>query len=78
MSVHLHDHTEWTQQLAPASRALLEHTWSDATKVFSARGLDNYVKGAAALQGLGRGDELVSGRVVALGRRLPATPAVTL
>ncbi|MBL8372144.1 MAG: nitric oxide reductase activation protein NorD [Burkholderiaceae bacterium] len=60
MSVHLHDHTEWTQQLAPASRALLEHTWSDATKVFSARGLDNYVKGAAALQGLGRGDELVN------------------
>lgn len=60
MSVHLHDHTEWTQQLAPASRALLEHTWSDATKVFSARGLDNYVKGAAALQGLGRGNELVN------------------
>ena len=60
MSVHLNDHTEWTGQLASASRELLEHSWSDATKVFSARGLDNYVKGAAALRGLGRGDELVN------------------
>ena len=59
MSVHLHDHAEWIDQLAPASRELLEHSWPDATKVFSARGLDNYVKGAAALRGLGRGDELV-------------------
>ena len=48
MSVHLHDHAEWTDQLEPASRELLEHSWPDATKVFSARGLDNYVKGAAA------------------------------
>jgi nitric oxide reductase NorD protein len=60
MSVHLHDHAEWIDQLSSASRALLEHSWSDATKVFSARGLDNYVKGAAALRGLGRGDELVN------------------
>jgi hypothetical protein len=60
MSVHLHDHAEWTDQLEPASRELLAHRWPDATKVFSARGLDNYVKGAAALRGLGRGHELVN------------------
>lgn len=60
MSVHLHDHTEWTEQLDPASRELLAHRWPDATKVFSARGLDNYLKGAAALRGLGRGHELVN------------------
>ena len=60
MSVHLHDHAEWTDQLEPASRELLAHRWPDATKVFSARGLDNYVKGAAALRGLGRGAELVN------------------
>ncbi|MDZ4175462.1 MAG: nitric oxide reductase activation protein NorD [Hydrogenophaga sp.] len=60
MSVHLHDHTEWTDQLETVSRELLEHRWPDATKVFSARGLDNYVKGAAALRGLGRGHELVN------------------
>ncbi|MDP2262874.1 MAG: VWA domain-containing protein [Hydrogenophaga sp.] len=59
MSVHLHDHAEWTDQLETGSRELLERCWPDATKVFSARGLDNYVKGAAALRGLGRGHELV-------------------
>ena len=55
MSSLLQDHAEWIEDLEPASRALLEHSWSDATKVFSARGLDNYVKGASALRGLGRG-----------------------
>lgn len=55
MSVHLQDHAEWIADLEPASRELLEHSWIDATKVFSARGLDNYVKGASALRGLGRG-----------------------
>jgi nitric oxide reductase NorD protein len=60
MSLHLHDHAEWIDQLEPASRDLLDHSWIEATKVFSARGLDNYVKGAAALRGLGRGHELVN------------------
>ncbi len=60
MSVHFSDYAEWTDALEPASRELLEHTWGDATKVFSARGLDNYVKGASALRGLGRGAELVN------------------
>jgi hypothetical protein len=60
MSAHLNDHAEWIDQLEPESRVLLESVWSDATKVFSARGLDNYVKGAAALRGLGRGVELVN------------------
>ena len=60
MSAHLHDHAEWIDQLEPASRELLAHRWPDATKVFSARGLDNYVKGAAALRGLGRGAALVN------------------
>jgi nitric oxide reductase NorD protein len=59
MSLHLHEHAEWIEQLEPASRELLAHRWTDATKVLSARGLDNYVKGAAALRGLGRGVELV-------------------
>lgn len=60
MSVHFQDHAEWIDQLEPASRELLAHRWPDATKVFSARGLDNYVKGAAALRGLGRGAALVN------------------
>ncbi|MEX1165619.1 MAG: nitric oxide reductase activation protein NorD [Hydrogenophaga sp.] len=60
MSLHLQDHAEWIGDLEPASRELLELSWSDATKVFSARGLDNYVKGASALRGLGRGAALVN------------------
>ncbi|WP_090043634.1 nitric oxide reductase activation protein NorD [Limnohabitans sp. 2KL-27] len=60
MSVQLQDHAEWVEQLDPASVDLLIHTWAEATKVFSARGLDNYVKGAAALRGLGRGHALVN------------------
>ena len=60
MSVQLQDHAEWVEQLDPSSVDLLTHTWPEATKVFSARGLDNYVKGAAALRGLGRGHELVN------------------
>lgn len=60
MSVQLQDHAEWVEQLDPSSVDWLTHTWPEATKVFSARGLDNYVKGAAALRGLGRGHELVN------------------
>lgn len=60
MSVQLQDHAEWVEQLDPASVDWLAHTWPEATKVFSARGLDNYVKGAAALRGLGRGHALVN------------------
>ncbi|WP_295503702.1 nitric oxide reductase activation protein NorD [Limnohabitans sp. Rim8] len=60
MSVQLQDHAEWVEQLDPASVNWLTHTWPEATKVFSARGLDNYVKGAAALRGLGRGHALVN------------------
>ena len=60
MSMQLQDHAEWVEQLDPASVDWLTHTWPEATKVFSARGLDNYVKGAAALRGLGRGHDLVN------------------
>ena len=60
MSMQLQDHAEWVEQLDPSSVDLLTHTWPEATKVFSARGLDNYVKGAAALRGLGRGHALVN------------------
>ena len=59
MSIHLDEHTDWLQALEPASRALMLHAWPDAAKVFSARGLDNYAKGAVALRGLGKGPGLV-------------------
>jgi nitric oxide reductase NorD protein len=59
MSIKLADYNELLESLAPHCRETLEANWHDATKVFSPRGLDNYLKGTAALQGLGRGDSLV-------------------
>ena len=55
----LDDYKELLEDLEPESIALLKNAWSDATKVFSPRGLDNYVKGASALRNLGRGRGLV-------------------
>lgn len=60
MSVHLEDYQEWLDELNQESQSLLRHKWIDATRVFSARGLDNYVKGATALRGLGKGPALVN------------------
>lgn len=60
MSAHLDEHTDWLQALEPDSRALMLHSWPDAAKVLSARGLDNYAKGAVALKGLGRGPGVVA------------------
>ncbi len=60
MSVQLEDYREWLDELDKESQSLLTHTWVDATRVFSARGLDNYIKGASALHGLGKGPTLVN------------------
>ncbi len=59
MSINLDDYDELLEPLSPRTREMLLAAWQDATKVFSPRGLDNYLKGAAALRGLGRGDSLV-------------------
>ncbi len=59
MSVNLTDYKELLESLPTESMSLLENTWHDATRILSPRGLDNYLKGAAALQGLGRGRALV-------------------
>ncbi|HKB59792.1 MAG TPA: VWA domain-containing protein [Gallionellaceae bacterium] len=60
MGVNLTDYEELLEALSPEQRDSLNAAWHDAAKVFSARGLDNYVKGAAALKSLGRGDEVVA------------------
>jgi len=59
MSIHLDDYAELLEDLAPQSQEILRSAWVEATKTFSPRGLDNYLKGAAALQRLGRGPGLV-------------------
>ena len=59
MSINLEDYAELLEDLSPHSRKALEANWHEATKVFSPRGLDNYLKGTSAIRGLGRGDSLV-------------------
>jgi hypothetical protein len=59
MSVNLADYAETLEGLAPHTLDVLHAHWHDATKVLSPRGLDTYLKGAAAIRGLGRGDSLV-------------------
>jgi hypothetical protein len=59
MSFNLADYAELLEDLSPHSQNALRANWHEATKVFSPRGLDNYLKGAAAIRGLGKGDSLV-------------------
>ena len=59
MSIKLEDYAELLEDLSQHSRDALNVSWHDATKVFSPRGLDNYLKGVSAIRGLGRGDSLV-------------------
>jgi len=59
MSIHLEQYAELLEPLAPQARATLDSNWHEAAKQFSPRGLDNYLKGAAALAQLGRGSSLV-------------------
>ncbi len=59
MSVNLEDYAELLATLSEHSRAVLASVWHEATRVLSPRALDNYLKGAAAIRGLGRGDAVV-------------------
>lgn len=60
MSIRLEDYQELLDSLSPQLLENLHSEWHEATKVFSARGLDNYLKGASALKSLGKGDSLVA------------------
>lgn len=60
MSINLEDYQELLGSLSPELQESLHSAWHEATKVFSARGLDNYLKGAAALKTLGKGDDLIA------------------
>lgn len=60
MAINLEDYQELLASLSPDLQENLHAAWLEATKVFSARGLDNYLKGAAALKSLGKGDDLIA------------------
>ena len=64
MSINLADYAELLENLSSHSQEALHANWHDATKVFSPRGLDTYLKGAAAIRGLGKGDTLVEAWIV--------------
>ena len=64
MSINLADYAELLEDLSPHSQEALQANWHEATKVFSPRGLDNYLKGASAIRGLGKGDPLVEAWIV--------------
>jgi nitric oxide reductase NorD protein len=53
------DYKELLEGLSSEEQEILHAEWAGATRVFSPRGLDNYLKGAAALKSLGRGSSLV-------------------
>ncbi|OIQ89898.1 von Willebrand factor type A domain protein [mine drainage metagenome] len=59
MAINLDDYAEYIEDLSEHSQNALKSAWHDATKILSPRGLDNYIKGAAALRRLGKGDSLV-------------------
>jgi nitric oxide reductase NorD protein len=59
MSIKLEDYQELLEGLPPEAMQVLNSSWVEATKSFSARGLDNYLKAASAINQLGRGAALV-------------------
>lgn len=60
MAINLEDYQELIESLSTDMQESLHSTWVEATKVFSARGLDNYLKGVAAIKSLGKGEALVA------------------
>ncbi len=59
MAIHLEEYQEVLEDLPHDAQEVLRASWNEAARVFSSRGLDNYLKGAVALHNLGRGEELV-------------------
>ena len=59
MAIHLEEYQELLEDLPHDAQEVLRASWHEAARVFSSRGLDNYLKGAVALHSLGRGEELV-------------------
>ena len=59
MAIHLEEYQEVLDDLPHDAQEVLRASWNEAARMFSSRGLDNYLKGAVALHNLGRGEELV-------------------
>ncbi|ADC71387.1 von Willebrand factor type A [Thioalkalivibrio sp. K90mix] len=60
MSVHLEDYQDLLEDLGNHAAEVLESSWQEASRAFSAGGLKRYyLEGARSLQALGRGSEMV-------------------
>ena len=59
MSIKLEDYEEQLRDAAPEVRDVLVSTFSEASHVMSPAALADYLEGARALTGLGRGTDLV-------------------
>jgi hypothetical protein len=55
----LEDYADFLVEIAPEVKEVLEATFQDAARVISPAGLKDYLDGAKALCGLGRGNDLV-------------------
>ena len=60
MSINLDDYGELLGNLSHEARDILSAAWLEASKVFSPRGLDNYLRGAGAIHGLKKEGSLVA------------------
>ncbi len=59
MAIHLEEYQELVDELPQGAQKVLRASWQEAARVFSSRGLDNFLKGASALHALGRSDDMV-------------------
>ncbi|WP_295580280.1 VWA domain-containing protein [uncultured Lamprocystis sp.] len=59
MAIQLAEYQDVLDELGEHAGAVLEGAWHEAARVFSPRGLDAYIRGAAGLKALGRGTDLV-------------------
>lgn len=59
MAIQLAEYQDVLDELGEHAGAVLEAAWHEAARVFSPRGLDTYIRGAAGLKALGRGTDLV-------------------
>ena len=60
MSVSLDDYRDLHEDLGTEAAEVLRASWQEATRVFSGRGLESYLRGARALHALGRGADPVA------------------
>lgn len=60
MAINLEDYQDILDEIGERAAEVLRASWQEAAKVFSPRGLENYLQGAKTLKNLGRGTEVIA------------------